>query len=427
MHATTLEGLEVLRKLIAFPTVQGEPVEGAPFGDSNGAALRFILDVLAKEGFKVENLDGYCGYAEVGTGELFGVLGHLDVVPVSGEWKYPPFSATIAEGYLWGRGAQDDKGPMISAVYAAIRALREGLVPTKRLRFIFGCNEESGWRCVEHYRTHAEMPKIGFSPDADFPVINCEKGVVYHTIEIKKPSWLASLNSGVRPNMVPDFAEIEVQKGSFAEDILAKSFQFKDGKYIATGISAHGSTPEQGESALLKLLAVLPDENIQHLYKALRFSDGSGCNLNVSDEKSGTLSMNLGTAKSTENSLIFELDIRFPVSFSKEFISEKLIGWLQPLGKVSMGAFHEPQFVPANHPLVDVLLSAYESVTGEKAKPISIGGATFARFLPFGVAFGPIFPDEESTIHQANERISLENYDKMSEIYYRALKELCFR
>ena len=124
MHETTQEGLEVLRKLITFPTVQGEPKEGAPFGDSNGAALRFILDVLKKEGFKVENLDGYCGYAEVGSGELFGVLGHLDVVPVSGEWKYPPFAATIAEGYLWGRGVQDDKGPMISAVYAAIRALR---------------------------------------------------------------------------------------------------------------------------------------------------------------------------------------------------------------------------------------------------------------------------------------------------------------
>ena len=63
-------------------------------------------------GFETKNFDNYAGHADYGDGEqVFGVLGHLDVVPVSPTgWVEPPFSGAIRDGVLYGRGVLDNKG-----------------------------------------------------------------------------------------------------------------------------------------------------------------------------------------------------------------------------------------------------------------------------------------------------------------------------
>ena len=158
------EALKTLSNLIRIPSVQGTPEPGAPFGKQTLAALDLTLSAAEKLGFKSFSGDGYYGYAEVGEADkpLFGILGHLDVVPVDDGWKYPPFGGEIREGYLWGRGALDDKGPVIAAMYALRELLDEGLKPAARIRFIFGLNEESGWKCIEKYLEREEVAKKPF-------------------------------------------------------------------------------------------------------------------------------------------------------------------------------------------------------------------------------------------------------------------------
>ena len=430
MDTTIKKAISTLQDLIAIDTVQGTPSEGAPFGIGNRKALDYTLNLLSKNGFLTRDVRGYCGWGEIGKGELFGILFHLDVVPISGVWKYDAFSATIDNGELFGRGTLDDKGPGICCIYATLKLLEEGYVPKRRIRFIFGCNEESGWKCMEEYQKTEEMPKLGFSPDADFPVINCEKGVVYHSFSCPLPNGVISLNAGVRPNMVPDYARAVITRDirtKLTSDELTIN-ELKDGNYevIAHGISAHGSTPSEGKNALVILLKALSFTSQDFINIADAFGDNTGANisLNLTDDKSGALTLNLGVANSDMSVIKFELDIRHPITYSKDdvtnILNEKLNYYFL------QGSYHLPLYVSPDNELVTNLLSAYREVTGDNTPPITIGGGTYARMLPLGVAFGPIFPWQTSTIHQPNERVSLKDFELMFKVYYEAIKRLCF-
>lgn len=431
------EEIEALQALIRIDSVKSAPKPGAPFGEGNAECLSFVLSLAASYGFDVKNVEGYCGWAEVGKGELFGILTHVDVVPISGVWKHEPFGGEISGGYLYGRGAQDDKGPAIAALFAARRLLAEGLTPTKRVRFIFGCDEESSWGCMERYKETEEMPAIGISPDADFPVINCEKGVAYHFVEIPLPAGIVSLNAGTRANMVPDFAEAVIERSDLIDLSTAPNFlnikeEGENLRITVRGKSAHGSTPQEGVNALSKLLEFLGSRysSLLTINRALSDYTGRGADLNVRDEESGALTLNLGVAETIGDKILFSFDIRHPISITKEEITLRLERALAPYTVVAPywygKAFHDPLYLPKDDPLVKTLLAAYDKIMGGRAEAITIGGATYARFLPYGVAFGPVFPGEKSTIHQADERISLAALEQMTDIYYEALKALCF-
>ena len=173
--------METLRKKIYFDTVKSAACEGAPFGKNNALCLQYVLDTARQMGFDTYNCDGYAGHVDFkGTGDgVLGVLGHLDVVPANADdgWKHPPFDGVTDNGELYGRGTMDDKGPMISCLYA-LKALKDsGYKPAKTIRLIFGCDEESGMQCMEYYFKKMPFPDISFSPDGDFPVINIEKGM----------------------------------------------------------------------------------------------------------------------------------------------------------------------------------------------------------------------------------------------------------
>lgn len=423
--------LSRLADILKIPSIESPALPDAPFGKDVGDCLDYSLKMLKDLGFSVKNVDGYCGYGEIGQGELFGILCHLDVVPISGAWEYPPFGAEIHNNKMYARGALDNKGPFICALYAIMRLISEGNTPKKRIRFILGCDEESGWLCMERYFKTEETPVLGISPDGDFPVINCEKGVVYHTLKHPAPDYLLDIQGGTRANMVPDVAYAvlkatpEIVGAIKAQNLVC--CEIKDGTVIirAHGKSAHGSRPCEGVNAVIKLLRILSfDPVFAAMCKTFIDNTGKNANLGLSDQKSGALTLNLGTARLENGEVVYELDTRFPVSFTKESITERLKAHA-PCA-VTRTFYHDPLYVDETHPLVTALLGAYNRVMKTDLRPICIGGATYARVLPLGVAFGPCFPQSPAGIHCADEYIDLEEFDLAAEIYYQAFKELLF-
>lgn len=427
------EILDSIAQLVHFDTVQAPAQEGAPFGRPLREALDYVLGLAQSWGWRTRNLDYKCGWAEVGEGPLFGVLCHIDVVPLGDGWRYPPLGATIADGKMYGRGTQDDKGPLVSAMYALKSLLDEGAVPTMRVRFIVGCNEETDWECMQRYLATEEIPAMAISPDGDFPVINCEKGLGHYEVAMRVPSWLRALDSGSRVNMVPDSATCVV--GGLSDELAAKVRDWgvtvvPDGDHVrleATGRSAHGSTPWLGDNAFLKILRVLAyGESIFGILQSyLEDPHGAGCGLGFADEASGQLSMNVGYAHLHGDMLRIGLDIRYPISVTEQQVTQALqcaFGF----GTVTLVHSHPSLYVPTDHPLVVALLDAYQAVMGTRPAPLCIGGATYARALPNAVAFGPVFPGDEEMCHQVDEYLRLDRLHQMTAIYREAFARLCF-
>ncbi|MBQ8178260.1 MAG: Sapep family Mn(2+)-dependent dipeptidase [Clostridia bacterium] len=430
------DAIKSLQDLIKINSVQAPASEGAPFGKGNVEALAYSLKLLEEFGFKTKNGNNYYGYGDVGNDELplFGILAHLDVVPISPTWQHDPFGGEIEDGYLYGRGTLDDKGPFIAALYACAQLLNEGYVPKKRIRFILGCNEESGWKCMDKYAKCEEMPLEGFSPDADFPVINCEKGVVYHNVSVLKPDFIKYIKSGERANVVPDKAvaivknidglkERAISLGAKVEE------NYGDISITTSGISAHGSTPYKGENALTKLFKILSpyDSVVNTIFKAFEFDNGKGMSLNLSDERSGSLTLNFGVCALNNDKMEVTVDIRYPLNITMDEITNIFKKHFASVGGVvERGAYHLPLYVAKDDPLIQALLGAYNDVTGTIGEAITIGGGTYARVLPKGVAFGPVFPGGESRVHGDDERILLKDFAKTIEIYKEAIKRLCF-
>ncbi|HCJ01443.1 MAG TPA: dipeptidase PepV [Clostridiales bacterium] len=430
------EMTNTLLSLLSVNSVQGEPAEGAPFGKGTKQALERFLRVAASFGMQTKDLDGYCGYAEIGEGELLGIPFHLDTVPFGEDWSHSPLGEVVTQGeerVIYGRGTEDDKGPAVAVLYALKSLLDECRTPKRRVRLIAGLNEESGWKCIEHYLATQEIPALSFSPDADFPVIHSEKGVCHLTLTFDLPQEVYSFSGGERVNMVADRATLEVAtlsdaafskclKGGIKVKMTEKGFLLS-----ATGISAHGSTPEKGENALLKILYAVKSSGdfLADLYDAFHQTDGSGLGIALSDQKSGALTLNLGKAETQNGKVILSLDIRYPVTFTEKDITER-IAKAMPQATLTVVGRHLPLYVDPHSELVTSLMDAYNEVTGENAKPIAIGGATYARAFPNAVAFGPVFPGEDSKIHQKDESIALSAFLRAAEIYRRALEKLAF-
>ncbi|MBM7660476.1 succinyl-diaminopimelate desuccinylase [Bacillus mesophilus] len=429
--------------------------ESAPFGKGIDQALQFLLTKGTTEGFTVKNVDGYAGHIEFGNGEeLVGVLCHIDVVPPGDGWTSPPFSAEIRDGKIFARGALDDKGPTMAAFYA-LKIIKElDLEVNKRLRIIIGTDEESNWECVEHYFKHEEMPSLGFAPDADFPIIYAEKGILDCKInqEVSSNSGdsrhtLVSLSSGRRLNMVPDLAVAKVVgetasvKEKFekflSENNLDGSLEVNeteiDLKLI--GVSAHGMEPKNGVNAgtkLIQFLTTLEFDQQGSLFLKVGdtyFADdsrGHSLEISSSDEVSGELTMNVGTISyDRELGGSFGLNIRYPVTLNSDHTVSMITEKIKPYGfKIASLSDSKPHHVEKEHELVKTLQRVYTEQTGEEATLLSIGGGTYARSLEVGVAFGPLFPGRPDIAHQKDEYIEVDDLVRATALYAQAIYEL---
>ncbi|GIM28790.1 dipeptidase PepV [Clostridium polyendosporum] len=425
-----------------------------PFGKGIGEALEFALALCKDFGFRTVNMDGYIGYAEYGEGEEYvGVLGHLDVVPEGDGWTYPPYKAEIHDNKIYARGTLDDKGPLMAALYG-LRAIKElNLQLSKKVRIIFGTNEETGYDDIEYYVKREKPPVSGFTPDADFPVIFAEKGIaILNFIKRVKGSLgeynILKLFGGNRPNMVPDFCTVLIQcddPGSLihiAEEFGEKiGFVFKgtllegNVQIKSFGKSAHGSTPELGKNAIMAMFSFLGEiikkrselgDFINFFYSKIGFETrGESLGIAISDEPSGALIQNIGMVDFDGERISLISNVRFPVTFSMDqvenLIREKLKG--TGINLINL-AYDNPLYYEKNNPLIKKLLKVYEEETGEIIEPLAIGTSTYAKSIPNIVAYGPIFPGDPDLDHQPDEYIEIEKLVLCSKIYGNAIYEL---
>lgn len=477
----------VLSKLIAIPSVVSEAEGNMPFGADVNHALEFMLEIAEKDGFDIKNVDNYGGHIDFpgkNKDEIVAVVGHLDVVPCGDieNWNTNPFEMVEKDGKFYGRGVLDDKGPLLAA-YFAVKAFKDsGLRPSKTIRIILGCDEETEWNGMTYYM-EKEKPNVvsGFSPDADFPAIHAEKGCAQFLIE-KKISphhsdgiCIKSMKGGTVANAVADKAVAELQYFSSQDDAMtlddaynkilasASSFVPSEGSNIekfdgvdklidvdkgreqntilltAHGVSAHGSRPSLGLNAislLMDFLGQLERErllcsqscNIVNFYndKFGYFFDGSKMGIGFSDEPSGELSLNIGLVNWNEEKVSYTIDIRYPVTVDFQDVCNGLLEAVVPNEYRIQNLNHmKPLYKPVSDPLIETLMAAYKEFTGDLVgKPIVIGGGTYARAVPNTVAFGPVMPGREDICHQPNEYIHTEDLYMSIKIFARALYEL---
>ena len=455
------EIIKATQELVQIRSLESEPEPGAPFGMEMKKCLDKALKICSSLGMRTENFGGYAGHAEYGEGdEIVGILAHVDVVPEGSGWSYDPYGGEIADGKIFGRGTIDDKGPAIAVIYALKAVMDSGVKFNRRVRIIIGCDEESGrWSCMKHYFKHAEIPVCGFSPDAVFPIINSEMGILIFNLEKEfkqdKESSCGGLRikriqGGNKVNMVPDYCEceLEIQK-DFAERIQKTAEYMKDkliGKieYVidgnkciikSYGLSAHGSTPEKGINAISNLISFISKLPLctSEVTEYINFIDthigteidGESFGVAMSDEVSGKLILNLGTIDMTDEKASAGINIRYPVTKKGDDVYDIIKGKASRAGiAVAEGAGKDPLYVPSDNFMIKTLQKVYEEVTGERAELISISGGTYARAIKNAVAFGPLFPGKEETAHQKDEYIEIEDLIKNTNIFTKAIYEL---
>ncbi len=450
--------VEALCTILSVESVKSAPQGNMPYGKGVFDALIKMLGIAEKLDFDSENFFSHLGYVEYGDGdEMFGIVTHLDVVPAGEGWTVPPFAGTVKDGKVYGRGAIDDKGPAIAALFA-LSAIKENCISlNKRVRIIFGCDEESGWSDIDFYKKNGgETPTMAISPDAEFPIINAEKGLLHLRLTRKdyeaQGSGLAirSLEAGERVNVVPALCTCELV-GSLADVIssavrqMAHIFnedspvkisceEIDDGvKLTAHGVSAHGSKPADGTNALsymIQFLNTLPlkknalSDAVYELAKWIGLqTDGERIGIAAEDE-SGALTLNLGYFKTLADGIEAGVDIRYPIHSDKVMLLSKICAAFDELS-VTEEFSRAPHFVPEDSELIKGLKQAYEEVTGEEATCMTMGGATYARAFPNSVAFGALFPGQVGTEHQPDEYIEIDSLVKTADIIANAILVLC--
>ena len=428
--------LTSLQTIISYPSVLNEGENGTPFGQAIQDVLEKTLEIAQEMGFQTYlDPEGYYGYAEIGQGEeLLAVLCHLDVVPAGDleDWQTPPFEATLKDGWLIGRGVQDDKGPSLAALYAVKSLLDQGVAFTKRIRFIFGTDEETLWRCMNRYNQIEEKADLGFAPDSSFPLTYAEKGLLQ--VKLHGPGWEdRPLQAGRALNVVPDKA---TYKGERLEELLpvieqsGVNYTEETGAVTVLGLSKHSKDAAEGVNAIVGLAESL---SLIQPHPALLFiadavgEDATGAALfgEIKDEPSGALSFNIATLSIDEEQSEIGIDIRIPVLADKDALVERLTE-VAASYQLQYEEFDyvAPLYVPLDSPLVSTLMAVYQEETGDQTPAMSSGGATFARTMENCVAYGALFPDALQTEHQANERAKLDDLYRAMEIYAETIRRL---
>lgn len=407
-----------LRKIVAIRSINGDcgaVTAAAPLGQGILDAIEYMLIRGREYGFRTKNLDGYCGWIEMGEGdEMIGILAHVDTVSVVEDgWVAPPFSADEVDGKIYGRGVGDDKGPAMLALYAMKAIADSGLKMNKRVRLIIGGDEEAGaWQCMNRYRDTEEAPTCAFTPDSTYPVTYAEKGILHLRFFRDLPAGGAPvlIDCGAAYNVVPAVAKAVV-----------------NGKeYAAEGKAAHAMEPQEGENAFFKLCDLMRADGITHpILDLAKMLSAEALGIALHDEPSGDLTINPALVHVTENFAEVKCDLRVPVTFTDKQVMETAAKAVAPLGfAVDSDHFSIPLHVDVNSPLVVTLQKVYKECTGRTDPPVSTGGGTYARAFPNAVAFGALFPEESGNFHQTNEFWYASSIEPNFQIFCNAIAEL---
>ena len=432
--------LRDIGRLVAIDSVMGEEKPGMPFGEGPAQALKLGLEIAGELGLEAHNCEDRMGYAQVGQGtDYLATITHLDVVPSVG-WAEDPFTLRRREGYIIGRGVMDDKGPSVLCLYA-LKYLKDSGMPLRYpVRALLGINEENHMADLDYYLANYKAPLFCFSPDADFPLCNGEKGIFHG----KVVSWLPmkrvkDIRGGVAANVIPDLAEawVEAEKLSSTERVTAQ----REGDcwhLTAKGIGGHASVPEGTVNAIGVLVDYILEQGIlsgaeeDFFYGLQRLhSDPYGVNLGLDTEDMIFTPLTIvGGVIGMEEGHVFQtVDCRYPTTSSGQDIVAQLTGNWGELAQVHVLSDDKPVYMALDNPAVQVCVDTYNAVTGEQAQPYTIGGGTYARHFPNAVSFGPEHPERPAPdfagpIHGVDEAANIDWLMEALQIYILALIKL---
>lgn len=481
IHDSQVEMVENLTNLLTFHTVSGsnDPDEQQLFRNELSRAFSFLSGLARQMGFECRNYGGgVLVIEEPGGPEVVGLPLHIDVVPSGEGWNYPAFGGMIENGTIYGRGAQDDKGPIIQMLYALHTVKRLGIPFRRTVRLIIASQEETGdWSDVEEYLRKEPAPHLCIVADSDFPIVNGEKGMVDLKIEIRWPDDLDSgacplkfhsLSGGERANIVPNRGDIafEVGRGQAkgvsetltrCVEAFLKTRPEADAFPVRTdtdperetrrvhvtflGKSAHGSTPEKGHNALIDALQYLPAlpelpeclvRTAEFLGRSCEPHDGSGLGIAAEHECLGKTTGSLGILKMDKRGATAVVNVRPTYGQTSNEVLDSaratLAAWSDGNRLETEVSFNsapkEPLYVdPKKHPeLIQALQQAFHRVTHDPPELRTMGGTTFAKAFRNAVSFGPVYPAQEKNLaHQADECLPIRYLIRNVKIYGAAL------
>ncbi|HJO95409.1 MAG TPA: Sapep family Mn(2+)-dependent dipeptidase [Victivallales bacterium] len=431
------ELIKSLIDMLNIPSFNIDATTEYPFGENIDKALNKILDTSCSLGLNATYKDGYYGFADYGEGEdLLAILGHIDVVPFGNldEWTLSPYTPGFIENKLIGRGVMDNKGPLIICLYALKSLLDEGFTPSKRIRFIFGTDEERSWKGMKKYAEAEEIPTLGFTPDSAFPLVNAEKGLYQFRLFCNRKNEF-NMSGGSAANSVPALASVIINnKTSELEsslNYLGYEYSGQDNRITILGKAAHAAVPETGINAVNRLCKALYKSDIHSAlvdFIAEQYDDECltyNPLKNVQDEKSGNLTSNVGIINIDDDSESVIMDMRLPVTVSIESIEKSIIETAEKYGlEYERTHYLEALYVNTDTELVRKLQDSFNKITGLNLGPQTCGGGTYARAFKNCVAYGPGMPHMEDVGHKPNEYIKLKDIELLFDIYKDAIYEL---
>ncbi len=445
----TAEAAALATELIARPTFNSDPdklATTAAFAD-----LENFLHVWAdKQGFEFKVFGARDAWQiSLGDGNTLAFIAHGDVQPAEAKnWRTSPFVAVLQEAKLYGRGAEDDKGPLAAALVALADAKAFAL-PLQGIRIAIGTSEESGLTAMKRYAALPEA-KYNVSIDGEFPVVGSQFGFVeWHLrapVGEAKGATLTALHAAEFLTQIPGHADASIDHGASFADALrerAKKLRLKseikiDGETLnvaVEGKTAHSSVPEEGDnalSALAELLRKLPLANNGYKKIIDILADdfgydwyGKKIGLAYDDPEMGHLVVAPTTVHSDGKWVDLGVNLRRPRGKTVEEFRANMHAVAVRLG-VEEGEVYvgEPHVADTTGPLVKTLLNIYSAHEHKKAAVQTERGGTYARLFAGGVDFGPSFPGEPYSGHGDNEYITLRALGAQTEMLGEAILAL---
>ena len=420
------EFINDFRQLVQIPSVNGNKTYQAPFGIGPKRALEYMLNLSAKLGFRTGQVSDCVGWAEYGpeeseAEEYFGVLGHLDVVDVVDDWNFPPFDLTLKDGYFYGRGVLDNKGPFISTLFALYLIKKQNIPLKKRIRIMFGTDEESGSRDVPYYLKTEKPPYAGFTPDCKFPIVYGERGMLDLTVTVPitdgSLEQIDSIDGVFDRSFLPDYASVTLngQKTEFH------------------GKKAPSNAPDMADNVLPKLvdhclsLTGQTGATFKWLHEKIgQQYDGENLGINYRDEASGELQLSFYLLQKNIDEMSFNISMRYPVTIAEETVLTQLKSQLESGMTLTINRNFPSKISDKDLPYMQRFSKIYGEDTGLDGTPVTTTGATYARALPNIVAFGPSFPGQKGIAHKGDEWLKYSDWQMMMQIYYDCfISELC--
>lgn len=445
--------------------------------DRQGArrALNQFLQQARSFGLETSlSADGDVGLAEYGAGlpldaETLGILGHVDVVDPGDltSWSRAPWGE-ITDCAVWGRGTQDDKGPLVLCLHALRAVIATGLQFRRRVRFIIGTMEEIDWSDIRAWSAEpgSRFPDFGFTPDGEFPVINREKGYCDAWLDFRKPG-----PAGLRSYPVGDFSLEQLEAGSSINSVPETAFAVLSGHNVAKvivdligkadpelashlsvrikgsdrvevgakGVAAHSSLPELGRNALVLLCKALAPLNAGSgrpgLVDFIAEHFGSGhqaesLGLQTRDEAAegesmGPTIVSPDIARTQDQGFSIGINMRTAWGQTRDEIFKVYHDASRKYGySFSLDQFMPAILVPRDRPFMQALMRAYELNTGLAGEFILAPGSSYAKAMPNHVSFGPILPGMADLCHQADEHLKFEDIQTCTAIWATAIAEI---